>query len=272
MAHYFVGDIQGCYLELVQLLEQVNFDKSKDVLLPVGDLVARGSDSLSTAKLMLSLGDAVQPVLGNHDLHFIAVYHGLRKAKRKDYLDDLLAWSELDDYIEWLRKQPLVRTITMHEKLHVISHAGWYPAWSLSELLEQAKAAEKILAGKSYKKWLPTMYGDEPKVWSKKHNKEDAFRFTVSALTRMRYLDSNLALDFLEKNPPAQASSHLNPWFDYQNEEMKGHQIIFGHWASLLGQTQHANVIALDTGCVWGNDLTMYRLEDGKYFKVSSTN
>lgn len=262
---YFVGDIQGCYQPLQRLLEQVKFDPSQDILHPVGDLIARGPDSLAVAKLVLELGDAVQPVLGNHDLHLIAVYHQLHKAKKGDKLEALLQHSIISDFIEWLRRQPLMLQIDNV----VCTHAGWHPALSLPQLANLAQLVQRKLSSVDYVSWLPLMYGNEPKCWTDNLSEVEQFRFATSVLTRMRYLTSDLSLNFTAKMPLADSPNDLQPWFASQTEEMKQYKIVFGHWASLLGETQFSNLYALDTGCVWGNQMTMWCMDNNQLLSAT---
>ncbi|WP_111980296.1 symmetrical bis(5'-nucleosyl)-tetraphosphatase [Algibacillus agarilyticus] len=264
MAQYFVGDIQGCYQPLMRLLDHVNFDPAVDILYPVGDLVARGDDSLAVAKLMLSLGQQAQPVLGNHDLHLMAIHSGLRHAKKNDKLAKLLESEIIDSYVNWLREQPLVK----HIDDIVMVHAGWYPGWHLDTLLKRSKKASKKLQSKEYVSWLSCMYGNEPSEYHTGLDDIDMFRFTINACTRMRYLKPDLSLDLTAKMPTDDAPDHLKPWYNFQTLHMKNYHILFGHWASLLGVTGIDNVIALDTGCVWGNNMTMLEWQSKTYYAV----
>ncbi|AWB66892.1 hypothetical protein C2869_10800 [Saccharobesus litoralis] len=264
MASYFVGDIQGCYGSLCRLLEQVKFDPAQDILYPVGDLVARGEDSLSVAKLMLELGASVKPVLGNHDLHLLAVYSGLKKAKDSDKLQPLLTSHIIDDYCFWLRQQPLV--IAWQDV--VVSHAGWYPLWDKTTLLNNAQLVTRRLQCDDFVYWLELMYGNKPNHPSEVETEVGQFRFAVNALTRMRYLTKKTELELKAKMPVKDAPKTLKPWFKLQSAEMRKHTVIFGHWASLLGKTGQANLYALDTGSVWGNQMTMLRWQDKALFKA----
>lgn len=262
MAHYFVGDIQGCYDELMRLLDDVQFDPANDKLCPVGDLVARGPDSDKVAQLMLTLADSVQTVLGNHDLHLLAIYAGFHKPKKNDKLLTLLASSHIDAYINWLRQQPLIRQFP--EFNIVMSHAGLHPDLSLEQQLQLAQAAEQKLSSANYKVWLEKMYGNDPKVWRTHLTDVEQFRFIVNVTTRMRFINDDGALEFKTKVAPEDAPLNLSPWFKIPPRI--NNTMVFGHWASLLGNTGHKQFIALDTGCVWGNKLTMYRPEDGRFF------
>ncbi|KMT66276.1 symmetrical bis(5'-nucleosyl)-tetraphosphatase [Catenovulum maritimum] len=268
MAHYFVGDIQGCYSELMSLLDRVNFEPSTDTLVPVGDLVARGPESELVASLMLKLGDAVKPVLGNHDLHLLSIYSGLYSAKKNDKLEALLNAEFIEDYIDWLRFQPLIRCFP--EFNLVTSHAGLHPDLSLDLHLSLADSAQQKLRADNYQDWLKKMYGNKPDCYSQDLSDTDKFRLIVNITTRMRYLDKRNRLDFKAKMPVGESPKSLTPWFECYAENTMMPKVIFGHWASLLGQTNRQSVIALDTGCVWGNELTMYCAENQTYYRKSA--
>ncbi|MCU4675085.1 symmetrical bis(5'-nucleosyl)-tetraphosphatase [Catenovulum sp. 2E275] len=262
MAHYFVGDIQGCYDELMRLLDKVKFDPKQDILCPVGDLVARGPASEKVAKLMLELDSAVEPVLGNHDLHLLSIYAGFFEPKKNDKLKKLLNASYLEKYAKWLRKQPLIRQYPQFDI--VMSHAGMHPSLPVSEQLVLAAHAEQKINSKDYKIWLERMYGNEPRKWRAHLTEEEAFRFIINTTTRMRYIDAEGGLDFKCKLPPEQAPLDLSPWFDV--ETYNPQTFVFGHWAALLGHTRNSQFIGLDTGCVWGNHLTLYKAETREFF------
>ncbi len=266
MAHYFVGDIQGCYDELMRLLDKVKFNPEQDKLCPVGDLVARGPASEKVAKLMLELDQAVEPVLGNHDLHLLSTYVGLYEPKKNDKLKKLIHAPFIDKYLKWLRKQPLIREYP--EFNLVMSHAGLHPSLPVSEQMALAACAQEKLAGKDYKKWLDRMYGNEPRKWRAHLTEEEAFRFIINTTTRMRFIDDEGALEFKCKLPPEQAPLHLSPWFEVENHNPQ--TFIFGHWAALLGNTRNSKFIGLDTGCVWGHQLTCYKAQTQEFFAQAS--
>lgn len=263
MALYLVGDIQGCYSELKALLKRVNFNPKHDQLWALGDIVARGPNSLKTALYLKSLGKAFNMVLGNHDLHLIAIYYGLKSAKRSDRLKKLLASKELPEIIAWLVKKPLM--LQTPDKTAYLSHAGLPPQWSIEQAIECAKFAEKKLQSDKLTKWLKCMYGEKPSNWLDVNNKEEKFRYIINAFTRMRFCYTDGSLEFNCKQNIDNVSSDLIPWFEI-NPELNNTSWIFGHWASLMGKTRHDNIIALDTGCVWGNHLTLLRWEDKKLF------
>ncbi len=270
MATYLVGDIQGCFQELQALLAQVAFDKNKDLLYVAGDLVARGPDSLATLRFIKSLNRSAKVVLGNHDLHLLAVYAGIKKVKKQDKLTELLASSDVHELMHWLAQQPLLQQISNDNAY--MSHAGISPQWSLQEAIEQAENAHQKLSSKEKNHWLRSMYGEQPNDWYQARNSEDKFRYTINAFTRMRYCDENNHLEFEQKLSPnslpstnIQSKTKLFPWYELSNVINKT-TWVFGHWATLMGDCSHNNIYALDTGCVWGNHLTLLRWHDKKIF------
>ena len=267
MAVYFVGDIQGCYSELDALLTQVGFSNNSDLLYVAGDLVARGPESLETLRFIKSLNNNAKVVLGNHDLHLLAVYHGIKKVKKLDHLDALLSAPDLSQLMTWLIQQPLIQKLPFEETY--MSHAGLSPQWTPKQALIQAAIAQDHLTSSNAVHWLSLMYGEKPTNWHNAEDDVDRFRFTINALTRMRYCYADGSLDFVCKEHPNEASKELSPWFEF------GHinnniQWIFGHWAALMGHCQPNNIYALDTGCVWGQHLTMLRWHDKKLFTEQS--
>ncbi|SHI24823.1 symmetrical bis(5'-nucleosyl)-tetraphosphatase [Ferrimonas marina] len=260
MSNYFVGDVQGCYAELARLLDRVQFDPSRDRLWSCGDLVARGPDSLKVLRLFRQLGDAARVVLGNHDLHLMAVAAGLKRAKPKDRQQPLLDAPDLAELIHWLRQQPLLRHLPEHQLL--LSHAGLPPHWGLNTALKRAEAVSKTLKRDDYLDFIGTMYGEKPDADEPTLSKRDQQIYTVNALTRMRFLYPDGRLDFACKSGPGDATE-LRPWFEYPKHKLlKKNTLVFGHWAALEGHSSHPNAIALDTGCCWGGSLTFWRLED----------
>lgn len=279
MAIYLVGDIQGCFNELTALLVQVNFDDKKDTLYLAGDLVARGPDSLKTLRLLKSLGESAKVVLGNHDLHLLAVYAGIKKAKKSDHLAALLAADDIDDLMDWLAAQPLLQKIpqlnSQAEQQNItndayMSHAGISPQWQLADAIEQAQFVHSKLASSERNTWLALMYGEEPNSWLQVKSEIDKFRFSINAFTRMRYCFSDGSLEFTQKESPDDINvSGIVPWYELSHT-IKDTAWVFGHWASLMGQCSHTNIYPLDTGCVWGNQLTMLRWHDKKYFSQAA--
>lgn len=267
MAIYLVGDIQGCYSELTALLKQVSFNSIEDQLYVAGDLVARGPDSLATLRFIKSLGDSAKVVLGNHDLHLLSVYAGIKKVKKQDKLDALLAAKDADELMDWLAQQPLLQKIGNDNAY--MSHAGISPQWTLTDAIAQAQFAQQRLSSKNRNTWLTAMYGEKPNDWKQANTEIEKFRFTVNAFTRMRYCYKNKKLEFENKSAPSslnsQQSSILVPWYELSST-INNTPWVFGHWAALMGVCSHQNIYPLDTGCVWGNHLTILRWHDKKIF------
>ena len=263
-----VGDIQGCFNGLMRLLKKADFDPNKDKLCAVGDLVARGEDSLATVEFLMSLGKHFTTVLGNHDLHLLAVTQGIRKSKRSDNLDNLLASKRLPEIVDWLRQFPLAQQLNNNT---LLVHAGLYPKWSFKKVVKLSNEVSSELKGKHWRRLLENMYGSEPTQWQGSHEGYDRLRFIINACTRMRFLyQSDLSLEFATKTAVNDAPTDLTPWFSVENSHIKSdHMVLFGHWAALSGQTNQPHLQGLDTGYVWGQSMTGYRLEDGKRISVS---
>ena len=269
---YVIGDIQGCYDGLRRALDKVQFDEENDTLLAVGDLVARGEDSLSTLRFLKSLGDNFNSVLGNHDLHLLAVVNGIRKPKKSDKLDDLLSAPDLPEMIDWLRQFPLAMKI---DKRSIMVHAGLYPKWSIDKAVSLSDEVSPILKSDNYANFLSSMYGNSPDNWSEKWTGEARLRFIVNACTRMRFVYSDGTLDFDNKSHPSavshSTSSTIMPWFERKNEQLLANQrVVFGHWAALSGQTNSAQFIGLDTGYVWGQSMTMLNISSDTLVTVKA--
>ncbi|GHE92055.1 symmetrical bis(5'-nucleosyl)-tetraphosphatase [Thalassotalea profundi] len=269
MATYFVGDIQGCYQELIALLSQVNFNKKHDQLWVAGDMVARGPDSLATIEYLMSLGECVKAVLGNHDLHLLAIIAGHKKVKKQDKLTELLASPNIDKIADWLIKTPLLRKLP-NENVYM-SHAGISPQWSIVTAEKQARLAQKKLRSSERNLWLKKMYGEQPNSWVDAITDEQKFRYTINAFTRMRYCFSDGSLEFNYKVPPNKAPKNIIPWF-HLSKSLEQCYWIFGHWAALQGDFTHKNAFALDTGCVWGQHLTLLHWETRQLYAQNAIN
>ncbi|KAA0263102.1 bis(5'-nucleosyl)-tetraphosphatase (symmetrical) ApaH [Hafnia alvei] len=269
MSTLLIGDVHGCYEELRSLLAQVDFDPAKDTLWLTGDLVARGPDSVEVLRYVQSLGDSVRMVLGNHDLHLLAVYAGISRNKPKDKITPLLDAPDADSLINWLRRQPILQ---VDNKLKlVMAHAGISPQWDIETAQVCAREVEAVLSSDSYPLFLNAMYGDMPNSWVDGLTGLQRLRFSTNALTRMRYCFPGGELDMICKDAPGEAPSPLKPWFNLPSKVLdEGYSIAFGHWASLEGKGTPPQVYALDTGCCWGGDLTMLRWEDKQYFTQPS--
>lgn len=263
MALYLIGDIQGCFDELQLLLKKVNFGPS-DSLWLTGDLVARGPKSLETLRWAMKQPN-VFTILGNHDLHLLAVDEGIRPIKSKDLTRPVLKAKDKDELLHWLRHQPLLLEHPDHPL--VMTHAGIYPGWSVKQARHLAKEVEHQLAGKDYHKLLSKMYDDQPDQWRDELTGYARWRFIINAFTRMRFCTPDGRLDLAAKVAPENAGSKLVPWFElHQQQQPLTHSLVFGHWAALMGKTQDPSYLALDTGCVWGNHMTLYCWETRKFY------
>lgn len=268
MSTYLIGDVHGCYDELVALLQQVAFSPCEDELWLTGDLVARGPGSLDVLRYVRSLGDCVRLVLGNHDLHLLAVYAGISRNKPKDRLNPLLEAEDADELINWLRRQPLLQVD--EEKKLVMAHAGITPQWDIHTAQACAREVEAVLSSDSYPLFLDAMYGDMPNHWTPTLTGLSKLRFSTNALTRMRFCFPNGQLDMIAKEAPGSAPPPLKPWFTIAGPVAEDYTIVFGHWASLEGKGTPEGIIGLDTGCCWGGNLTLLRWEDMTYFTQPS--
>ncbi|MGK2946703.1 MAG: bis(5'-nucleosyl)-tetraphosphatase (symmetrical) ApaH [Candidatus Malihini olakiniferum] len=274
MSTYLIGDVHGCFNELMALLAQVSFNPTHDRLWFTGDLVARGPASLDVLRYMYALGSSAQTVLGNHDLYLLAIYAGISRNHPKYRLNDLFNAPDLDTLIKWLRHQPMI-LVDSDLKL-VMTHAGITPQWDLATAQMCAREVETILTSDSYSLFLDAIYGDMPNHWSPELRGFPRLCFSTNVFTSMRYCFSGGQLDMICKDAPPQASSLLKPWFNLPspvvegNAETPGYAIAFGHWASLKGQGTPDNIYPLDTGCCWGGKLTLLRWEDKQTFTQPS--
>ncbi len=257
MAIYAIGDIQGCYNELRQLLDQINFDPAQDQLWLAGDLVNRGPHSLETLRFVKSLGDAAISVLGNHDLHLIATVVSLGKTGKKDTLGPILRAADCDELIDWLRHQHLF----YHDGRFCMLHAGLPPQWDLALTQQMATETEQAIQGDDYQRFFRSMYGNKPTLWQDDLPKTEKLRFAINCFSRLRYCTVDGELDFSQKGAPGSQPAHLIPWFSVPGRKSRDLRIIFGHW-STLGFYQAHNVFGIDTGCLWGGQLTALKLDD----------
>ncbi len=259
MATYVVGDIQGCYRQLQELLEHIDFHPARDRLWSVGDLVNRGPDSLAVLRFFQQLGAHGGAVLGNHDMHLLAVAHGNHKhLKPQDTLDDVLRAPDRVDLLEWLRHQPL-----LHEEQGIILiHAGLPPQWDKAAAVARAREAEAIVRGpKSAVFMAKEVYGGHPDLWDENMQGWERIRYIISCFTRLRYCAPDGRLRLKKKYAPQEYQDEDVPWFAHPQRLSRDCPMVFGHWATLGFQRQH-NIIALDTGCLWGGALTALRLDD----------
>ena len=261
MAQYAIGDLQGCYDPFRRLLDKIVFDPDNDRLWITGDLVNRGPKSRKTLRFVRSLGDAAISVLGNHDLHLIALANNIKEAGNNYHsLEKILDKSDRDELIDWLRFRPLAHYDAALNTIMV--HAGIPPQWTIEDTVRYAAKLEKKLQSDSYIEFLEKMYGDKPRKWSEDLRGNKRRRFIVNSLTRLRMIRNDGALDFSHKGPPEGADKGLTAWFDAENAKWRGTRIVFGHW-SALGLIVNDDLIAVDTGCVWGRQLTAVRLDQG---------
>jgi len=266
MATYIIGDVQGCYDELQALLDIVKFDTKKDELWLTGDLVARGPKSLETLRFVKSLGKSATVILGNHDLHLMATHLGYFKAKTKDKTQAIIDAPDCAQLVDWLRTKPLLKAHPKHK--FVMCHAGIYPQWSLKEAKKYSREIQDLLQSDRYPWLIKNMYGTGPKHWKENLKDIERYRFIINSFTRMRFCTPEGDLDMDCKLHPKDVNAHkLTPWFKLIKKHQYSKTIVFGHWAALVGY-RDKNVIGLDTGCVWGNDLTLLRWEDQKEFKI----
>lgn len=260
MACYWIGDIQGCDGPLGQLLELIDFSPSRDHLVVLGDLINRGPSSLAVLRRLMALEGSVQCVLGNHDLHGLAVSCGIRPTGPMDTLDGLLQASDRSRWTTWLRHQPMA--LWSHGVLSV--HAGVLPSWSLSQTLALAREVEDVLRSPDWPAFMGQMYGNSPSAWHEDLKGWDRLRVVVNALTRLRFCTAEGEMEFNTKEAADKAPEGFLPWFDVPGRRTAGTPIAFGHW-STLRQPDRADVWALDTGCVWGGQLSALRLQhDGR--------
>lgn len=272
MAIYAIGDIQGCYKPLRKLLKKVDFDPAADELWCVGDLINRGPRSLDTMRYLRDLGDgAVRVVLGNHDLHFLALYHGCISDNGNHTLKKLLQAPDSAELTDWLRHKPLAYHRRVEgpegEQDYLMIHAGVAPAWTLEKTLSLSAEVEEVLRSDRYPELLRHMYGNQPDRWDDSLQGFDRLRCIINYLTRLRFCDADGRMDFGSKKGAETAPEGCRPWFEFE-QLTPGTTILFGHWAALEGETGRPGVHALDTGCVWGRELTMMRLQDHRLFSV----
>lgn len=266
MATYAIGDIQGCYTEFRQLLDLINPDFSRDQLWLVGDIVNRGPDSLQMLRFVRSLPDkSIIAVLGNHDLHLLMVAAGHGRLHRDDTLDGILHAPDRDELLDWLRHRSMLHA--GHECIMV--HAGLLPVWTPQEAILLAREVEAALRGPDVEALYACLYGNQPDTWTDTLSGHDRVRVIVNAMTRMRICTADGRMEFAHKGPVRDIPSGFLPWFDVPGRASENVTVICGHW-SALGLQVRDNLIALDTGCLWGGYLTAMRLEDRRIFQIPS--
>lgn len=266
MARYAVGDLQGCLQPLQCLLQEVDFNPRTDQLWLVGDLINRGPQSLETLRFVHELGSCTRIVLGNHDLHFLAVALGAKTAGRSDTFDEILAAPDRSALIEWLLHLPLIHSDPSAD-FHMV-HAGIPPQWDLQTACGLAREVEQCLRNGDRESFLQQMYGNTPAVWSPGLKGFERLRVITNYFTRMRFCNADGELDLDNKLTTCDREGFA-PWFSFANRKTAQEQIIFGHWAALEGKADTPNVFALDTGCVWGRSMTLMSLEDKTLHRCS---
>ncbi|HYH42887.1 MAG TPA: symmetrical bis(5'-nucleosyl)-tetraphosphatase [Burkholderiales bacterium] len=261
MSTYAIGDIQGCYDELRRLLDRIAFDPARDTLWIVGDLVNRGAQSLETLRYVSSLGDRAVTVLGNHDFHCLVVAAGVRKPHRGDTLDAILEAPDREELLHWLRGRKL-----MHAgEGYALVHAGLLPQWTIPEALGLAAEVEAVLQGPDHAQFLRHLYGNTPDAWNASLKGYDRLRVIVNAMTRLRLCDVHGVMEFSHKTAGDLPPGYL-PWFDVPGRASADTPIVCGHWAA-LGLMLRDDLAAIDTGCVWGRELSALRLEDRRLYQ-----
>jgi bis(5'-nucleosyl)-tetraphosphatase (symmetrical) len=258
MALYCIGDIQGCDSALERLLDLIGFSASRDTVYLLGDLVNRGPDSAAVLRRCMAHGDALRPLLGNHDLHLLAAAHGARKPSRRDTLASILEAPDRDALLQWLRLQPLARQHVYGGTPLLMVHAGVLPAWTAAETLDMADEVHRVLQSADLPAFLQQMYGNTPDHWNASLTGPDRLRVIVNALTRLRFCSAQGVMDFDSTESASAAPPGLMPWFDVPGRSTADTLIAFGHW-STLGWLNRPHCLGLDTGCVWGGCLSAVR-------------
>ncbi len=255
MSLYFIGDVQGCDDAFGRLLDTIGFSPSRDRLIVLGDLVNRGPGSLAAMRRMMALGHSAQTLLGNHDLHLLAVAHGVRKPHRSDTMGDVLAAPDREALIDWMRQRPLA----LMERGWLLVHAGVLPQWSSFDALELAHEVETVLQGADWVDFLHRMYGNQPARWAPTLEGSDRLRVIVNAFTRLRFCTAEGEMEFATKSAAATPPAGHMPWYAVPGRRTADVPVAFGHW-STLGRVREPLLLALDTGCVWGGCLTAARI------------
>ena len=255
MALYLIGDVQGCDEALGRLLQKIDFSPSRDSLYLLGDLVNRGPSNAATLRRLMGLAGSAHCLLGNHDLHLLAVSQGVRKANPQDTCADVLQAPDREALLTWLRQQAMA----IHTGRLLMVHAGVLPQWDVAQTLQLAHEVETVLRSPDWAQFMPHMYGGMPNVWHNSLAGADRLRIVVNALTRLRYCDAQGAMDFSVKESAELAPAHLMPWFDVPQRRTQEVLLAFGHW-STLKSTRRNDVVCLDDGCVWGGFLSALRL------------
>ena len=264
MSTYAIGDLQGCFEALHKLLDLIAFDPAHDRIWLVGDLVNRGADSLAVLRWARDMGDTVTAVLGNHDLHLLAVAEGFVKPHRSDTLGGILTAPDCDELLTWLRHRPLAHA----GEGYFMVHAGLLPQWTTTQALALAGEVEARLRAPNYRGFLAHLYGNQPDRWDESLHGIERLRLITNAMTRLRFCTPDGVMEFKTKGSPEQPPPGCVPWFQVPGRASIGSPIVFGHW-SALGLRVETDCMALDTGCLWGGQLSALRLDDRRVFQVA---
>jgi bis(5'-nucleosyl)-tetraphosphatase (symmetrical) len=264
MATYAIGDIQGCLQPLHQILDLISFNSQRDRLWLVGDLVNRGPESLETLRFIRDLGDSAVTVLGNHDLHLLIVAAGFGRIHKSDTLEDILAAPDREELLAWLRSRKLFHV----DNEYAMVHAGLLPQWSIERAAQLAGEAEQALQGPQHPEFARHMYGNDPDHWDDGLEGWDRLRVIINAMTRLRICTSDGNMDFRHKGDPADIPGGYMPWFDVPGRKSADAAIVCGHW-SALGVRVSPSLLAIDGGCLWGQQLCAVRLEDRRVFQIN---
>ncbi|NOY73754.1 MAG: symmetrical bis(5'-nucleosyl)-tetraphosphatase [Gammaproteobacteria bacterium] len=274
MATYSIGDVQGCYDDLCRLLDQIDFDSQHDQLWFAGDLVNRGSQSVEVLRFVKGLGERAVTVLGNHDLHLLAVAcaeaKGQSTRRKQDTFTDVLQAGDRDELLTWLRHLPLAHYSDKRDVLMV--HAGIAPQWTLAQLLSYASEVETILRSDDATLFFKQMYGNQPDQWREDLHSWSRLRFITNTITRLRYCDQKGRQVLSEKGPLGSQAKGLMPWYEVPGRASRDHTILFGHWAALGAGQQQQRVFSLDSGCAWGGAITALCLDDFEYHSTPCLN
>jgi bis(5'-nucleosyl)-tetraphosphatase (symmetrical) len=262
MALYLIGDVQGCDTALAQLLDEISFSPSRDTVYLLGDLVNRGPDSAGVLRRVIAYGAAAQCLLGNHDLHLLATACGARRPSRKDTLKEVLQAPDREALLEWLRQQHMALQLRHQAQDYLLVHAGVLPSWTAQQTISLAQEVEAVLQGPDLNDFLHQMYANEPAAWSDSLRGVERLRLIVNALTRLRYCSAEGVMEFDAKEGLDKTPEGFMPWFDVPKRKTQDVVVAFGHW-STLGWLPRTDVLALDSGCVWGGCLSALRLGGG---------
>lgn len=257
--NYLIGDVQGCCGALDRLLSKIDFSPSRDHIFVLGDLVNRGPQSLETLRRLRGFGDSATCLLGNHDLNLLAVAQGVRKPHKGDTIDEVLGAPDRAEWLDWLRQ----RRMAVFEHGWLMVHAGVVPQWDLAQTLRLAGEVEALLRSDGLAAFLPQMYGDQPARWHDDLAGAERARLVINALTRARFVSADGTLDLVTKDGADGAPAGFFPWFEAPGRRTDGTPIAFGHWAS-LGLVNRPDLLALDSGCVWGRQLSAARIDGGR--------